>query len=258
MARLPVPGSDNGTWGDVLNEYLQVSHDSSGALKADAVSSASIQDGSVSISKLDISSGSDGQVLTKNSSAAGGLEWGALPTELRSVYPLSAYGFYTATDDISRSSTISSIDKAFFARVFVPAGRPITAFGAIVASGGTVGAGGLNGFSVYTDSGTFVTSTPNDNTMWQSSGWVTKTLSSPIAAEASDRFVYVGLSVEGYSVQPNIFYSQIAAYLTEVGGGYLVSHRRSFPIAISSWPASFNPATYGGASGGYIPLVALA
>lgn len=261
MARLPIPGSDSGAWGDVLNEYLEVSHDSGGALKPDAVSPASIQDGSINASKLDISGGSNGQVLTKNSGAVGGLEWGDLPispTEQSSVYPLSAYGFFTATDEITRSSTISSLDKAFFARVFVPAGKPITAFGALVSSAGTVGAGGLNGFSVYTDSGTLVASTPNDNTLWQSTGWVTKALSSPIAASANDRFVYAALSVEGYSGQPNICYSQTAVYLTDVGGGYQVSHRRSFPISISSWPASFDPATYGNSAGGYIPLIALA
>jgi hypothetical protein len=29
-ARLPTPGGDSGTWGDVLNEYLAVGHDASG------------------------------------------------------------------------------------------------------------------------------------------------------------------------------------------------------------------------------------
>ncbi|MFL9828721.1 hypothetical protein [Rhodoplanes sp. SY1] len=30
MARLPTPGSDSGSWGDVLNAYLGVGHDSAG------------------------------------------------------------------------------------------------------------------------------------------------------------------------------------------------------------------------------------
>lgn len=29
-ARLPTPGADSGAWGDVLNTYLQVGHDSTG------------------------------------------------------------------------------------------------------------------------------------------------------------------------------------------------------------------------------------
>jgi len=33
MARLPHPGADNGTWGEVLNDYLSVSHNEDGTLK---------------------------------------------------------------------------------------------------------------------------------------------------------------------------------------------------------------------------------
>lgn len=75
MPRLPVPGSDNGTWGDVLNDYLAVAHDAVGNLKANAVSSSVIQDDSISETKLNVSGGSNGQVLTKNSALGGGIEW---------------------------------------------------------------------------------------------------------------------------------------------------------------------------------------
>lgn len=34
MARLPVPGADDGVWGDVLNEYLEVEHNADGTLKS--------------------------------------------------------------------------------------------------------------------------------------------------------------------------------------------------------------------------------
>lgn len=34
MARLPVPGSDDGTWGNVLNDFLAVEHNTNGTLKA--------------------------------------------------------------------------------------------------------------------------------------------------------------------------------------------------------------------------------
>ena len=75
MARLPVPGSDNGTWGDVLNDYLAVAHDTTGNLKANAVSSSVLQDDSISETKLNVAGGSNGQVLTKNSALTGGMEW---------------------------------------------------------------------------------------------------------------------------------------------------------------------------------------
>lgn len=37
MARLPIPGGDRGTWGDVLNNFLRISHNSDGTLKTVSV-----------------------------------------------------------------------------------------------------------------------------------------------------------------------------------------------------------------------------
>ncbi len=39
-SRLPVPGSDSGTWGDVLNDFLTQAHNTDGSLKSSAVSGA--------------------------------------------------------------------------------------------------------------------------------------------------------------------------------------------------------------------------
>jgi hypothetical protein len=257
MPRLPIPGSDEGAWGTVLNDYLQVAHTSAGAIKADAVDANSIQDGSIAATKLNVSGGSDGQVLTKASGATGGLQWITVASTTSSVYPLSAYGFFTASDGLSDCTTVSSLGTAFFARIFVPAGKAINAIGTIVATAGTVGAGGLNSFGIYDDAGTLVASTAVDNTMWQTTGWLIKTLSSPIAAQDSDRFVYCAASCEGYSGQPNIFYNNTLNSTLTAGGGYLVNNRRTFYNQISSWPASINPATYGNQSGNYLPLIVL-
>ncbi|MGF7228354.1 MAG: beta strand repeat-containing protein, partial [Candidatus Saccharibacteria bacterium] len=40
MSRLPIPGSDDGSWGTVLNDFLDVSHASDGTLKSSAVTAA--------------------------------------------------------------------------------------------------------------------------------------------------------------------------------------------------------------------------
>jgi hypothetical protein len=40
MSRLPVPGSDDGTWGTVLNDYLTQSHNADGTLKPASVATA--------------------------------------------------------------------------------------------------------------------------------------------------------------------------------------------------------------------------
>jgi hypothetical protein len=39
-ARLPISGSDDGTWGNILNTFLEVSHNSDGSLQPSAVTAA--------------------------------------------------------------------------------------------------------------------------------------------------------------------------------------------------------------------------
>lgn len=51
MARLPQPGADNGTWGDILNDFLLQTHTTDGVLKPGSVSQSQL-DSSVQ-AKLD-------------------------------------------------------------------------------------------------------------------------------------------------------------------------------------------------------------
>jgi len=53
MARLPQPGADNGTWGDILNDFLLQAHTTQGVLKPGSVSQSQL-DSSVQ-AKLDSS-----------------------------------------------------------------------------------------------------------------------------------------------------------------------------------------------------------
>lgn len=53
MARLPIPGGDNGNWGSILNEYLSQSLKADGTLKDDSVSSAQISDNAITETLLD-------------------------------------------------------------------------------------------------------------------------------------------------------------------------------------------------------------
>jgi len=38
--RLPIPGSDDGTWGNILNGFLEVSHNADGTLQTTALTQA--------------------------------------------------------------------------------------------------------------------------------------------------------------------------------------------------------------------------
>ena len=53
--RLPIPGSDDGSWGDILNAYLSVSHASDGSLNTNVVGTSQLQAGSVTNTQLDSS-----------------------------------------------------------------------------------------------------------------------------------------------------------------------------------------------------------
>jgi len=56
MSRLPTPGSDNGTWGTVLNDFLSVAHVTTGAsqggLLDGTVTNSTIVDGTIALTKL--------------------------------------------------------------------------------------------------------------------------------------------------------------------------------------------------------------
>ncbi|MDQ1734132.1 MAG: trimeric autotransporter adhesin [Pseudonocardiales bacterium] len=84
MARLPHPGSDDGTWGNILNDFLSQAHNPDGTLKsgvidnvalgAGAVSTANLADGSVTNVKLDPTTQSIvSQVASKYTKPAGGI-----------------------------------------------------------------------------------------------------------------------------------------------------------------------------------------
>ena len=47
MPRLPIPGKDKGTWGDILNEYLSQAHTASGSLKPNSVGVSQLQNDAV-------------------------------------------------------------------------------------------------------------------------------------------------------------------------------------------------------------------
>ena len=75
MARLPVPGQDSGSWGTLLNDFLNVSLDTDGTVKAGAIDTAALQNNSITNAQLASGTGSNGQVLTKDATITSGFKW---------------------------------------------------------------------------------------------------------------------------------------------------------------------------------------
>lgn len=82
MSRLPNPGSDNGTWGNILNDFLAQVHKTDGSLKDDIVTSAAIAPNAVDADA--IADGSitevllDSAVQTKLNSGGGVPDWSTI------------------------------------------------------------------------------------------------------------------------------------------------------------------------------------
>lgn len=53
MPRLPQPGGDDGTWGEILNEYLSQTLGGDGSLRPNSVTGDHIADGAITESLLD-------------------------------------------------------------------------------------------------------------------------------------------------------------------------------------------------------------
>ena len=74
MARLPIPGSDDGTWGDILNEFLEVEHNADGTQKTLGVDKGGTgaTDATTARSNLGLGDSATRNVGTTNGTVAAG------------------------------------------------------------------------------------------------------------------------------------------------------------------------------------------
>lgn len=249
MARLPVPGSDDGTWGTVLNDFLSQSLDSTGSLKPGTVGASQVTDGALPQAKItNLTSTLAAKVDTTDVRLA----------NQNGFYPPQGYGFFAMTVPPETTNFSSTFSNLFLCRIWIPAGNAIAKAGTLVVAGGTVSGGGTNGFALYDDSGTLITSTLSDDNLFTSTGWVTASFSTPVAAQSTGRFVYVGLMSMGYaSSSTRIMYNRASDNPLWYGGNGVVNRRLIFDSSTTDFPASFTPATFGGNTQ-YMPLIGLA
>ena len=280
MPRLPISGGDAGAWGNILNDFLSVSHDTTdGTLAANTVGDTQVN--SISQSKVSglsaalSAKATDSTVVhlagtesvTGDKNFTGFLQHNGNAvvdtTDIRLMnqdghYPVSAYGCFSMTasaENISEANITSA--SLFLTRMYVPAGKPIARVAACLFSAGTLAGGGVNGFAIYDSSGTLVDSTPSDNNLWTATSWRSKAFTTPIAAQSTGRFVYAAIIVNGYSGDPHLLYNVTIGntIVGDVGGGTFMHN--IYASGQTSLPASFNPTSFGGLLN-YMPLLGLA
>lgn len=201
-----------------------------------------------------LAAGTGGQVLTADATQSTGLHYADPAYE---TFPLSADGLIAASAPLSVFRDHSTLGTAAWLTLLrIPAGKTATKAWTAINTAGTVGAGGENSFGVYDLAGTFLQQTVTDNNQWTTTGAVGVTLPTPITAPSSaDLYVYAGVRVTGYSVNPDFAFLQSPTNAALLDGAFGAGRKRSLILGGSSWAGSINPNGTGGS--GFMPFVAL-
>lgn len=101
MARLPIPGQDDGKWGQILNDYLSQAHNDDGTLKLGSITKSDI-----GLSNVDNTSDTDKPIslavqealITKADLVAGAVPSNQLPSFVSSINGQSGNVVLTAAD----------------------------------------------------------------------------------------------------------------------------------------------------------------
>jgi hypothetical protein len=257
MSRLPTPGADDGSWGTILNDYLSVSHNADGSLKASAVpADSSVQqvkvgDGGTVVGtrpEINFVAGANSQLTLADDSANNRVNV-TVASDLSAAVDQSAaaLGLITQTLRIEQTSSHFQLNAGVcvFVRIYIPKST-VTTLGAWMTNEGLT-ATGYSGIALYTASGTLIDKTNDISTALVTPGntWVSGALSGGARAVAAGSYYIAFLA----NLSTGPFIGGVAAFtnVPPVNG----AHPTVYITGQSNFPASFTPASANANSGIY-------
>lgn len=177
------------------------------------------------------------------------------------AYPPSGYGLVAVSIDPDCCQGGANINNEFrVTRLFIPAGKSFSKIWAGVRTAGVWdGVTTPNQFVLYSDAGVQLDTTPNDGTLWTSTGWRSGTLQGGTqAAQTADRYIYVMYSIRGMTTPPFIPFPVNAndsnATFAAVGITGSANRRTMYAAGGATPPASIDPTAYGTATC-FVPVI---
>ncbi len=193
--------------------------------------------------------GSDGAPGTDGADGIDGSNGApGIPGESNGLFPLSEWqGAHSASFHPDMIDNVSTIGVTFFSRIRIPTGKSITKVAVCVTTPASAPSS-TDCYAVYDDTGAKIGETAGDAGIFASAGLRWANLVSPIAAQGSDRWVYVSL----FAANPSSLAVRYKNGAGELAGSTTL--RRAFYDSPGSLPSSINPATTGTISTQYIPF----
>ncbi|HSX34780.1 MAG TPA: hypothetical protein VLF62_04010 [Candidatus Saccharimonadales bacterium] len=250
MARLPQPGGDDDAWGTILNDYLSVSLDVDGKLKAGAVTDDTTtqriivsKDGTTvgTRPKVNFITGANTTLTVTDNNANNRVDVTIAAAAAGAPDPsAAALGLVGQTMPATQSSTKFNVNSGIciFMLVRLPAGN-VSKIGGWKVNEGTGSPTGTCGMALYTEAGALVDQTVDMSAVFLTAAneWVSGNLTGGSQAIAAGNYYLALLST--LPGAPAFAAVSLITDLPPINGHYPAVYL----TGRSTFPSSFTPAT---------------